>query len=187
MKVIHPIGESNSATRATFLSPKTRKSETSQRFSAGLWNEESERTMASAAAMSSVNLTDLPEELLYEIVSYLGYADQVNLASTHPYLRFLRPRVQTVEGWDSTPMDVPIIARGLIAVKLSLRRSTFGLDYLLQLIRDGEVSFGILQYSSPPNPSIEVVNHPVVTKAKKGDIMRVNCVCVESMRLIYKR
>ena len=186
MKVIHPIGESNSATRATFLSPKTRKSETSQRFSAGLWNEESERTMASAAAMSSVNLTDLPEELLYEIVSYLGYADQVNLASTHPYLRFLRPRVQTVEGWDSTPMDVPIIARGLIAVKLSLRRSTsFVHACMLQLIRDGEVSFSrrYTQY----NPSTEVVNHPVVTKAKKGDIMRVNCVCVESMRLIYKR
>ena len=183
MKVIHPIGESNSATRATFLSPKTRKSETSQRFSAGLWNEESERTMASAAAMSSVNLTDLPEELLYEIVSYLGYADQVNLASTHPYLRFLRPRVQTVEGWDSTPMDVPIIARGLIAVKLSFRRCIP--YFMLQLIRDGEVSFSrrYTQY----NPSTEVVNHPVVTKAKKGDIMRVNCVCVESMRLIYKR
>ena len=51
-----------------------------------------------AAAMSSANLTDLPMEMLEEIVSYLGYEDRVSLASTHPDLRFLRPKEQTVEG-----------------------------------------------------------------------------------------
>ena len=106
--------------------------------------------MASAAARSSVTLTDLPEDVVYEIVWYLGHEDQVNLASTHPKLGFLRPREQTVRGEDftltpstgpETYMDVPILARGLTAAKMSFRHKMphFWAQMWLRLMRDGEV------------------------------------------------
>ena len=48
-------------------------------------------------AMCSANLTDLPVEMLEEIVSYLGYEDRVSLAWAHRNLLFLWPREQSVE------------------------------------------------------------------------------------------
>ena len=147
--------------------------------------------MAAAAAMSSVNLPDLPADVLYEIVWYLGYKDQVNLASTHPNLRFLRPREQTIDLNNLLPGDhwrvqwatAPILARGLIAVKMSYY---FG-GLWLRLVRDGwaieESSHEPRQrgrgwtwtgtYGRSTKKTIEVANHPVGTRAKKGDTLRV--------------
>ena len=58
----------------------------------------------------------------------------MNLADTHPNLRFLKPKLQIVEEedfhktgpWDGcfcpeTYMDVPILTRGLISVKMSFQ------------------------------------------------------------------
>ena len=71
----------------------------------------------------------------------MSYKSQVSLASTHPNLRFLMPKEQFVEGEDffnpglgirsifdnedhfypETYMDVPILTRGLISVKMSFK------------------------------------------------------------------
>ena len=60
------------------------------------------------------------------------YYSKVNLADAHPNLRFLTPKLQIVEGedfdesgpWDGhfcpeTYMDVPILTRGIISVKMT--------------------------------------------------------------------
>ena len=140
-------------------------------------------------AMCSTNLTDLPEEVLDEIASHLGCKDLVNLASAHPKLRFLRPRVQTIDltgdvfSWGPVDVehdnwqgaDAPILARGLIAVNTSY----FYGHLWLRLIRNG---FEIEESSHDwpgqgrnfsTKKTIEVANHPVGTRAKKGDTLRI--------------
>ena len=97
-----------------------------------------------AMTMCSANLTDLPVELLDEIVSHLGYEDRVSLASAHSDLHFLRPKEQTVEGVTFTRhltyhVALPILARGLIAVKLSFNSGLGDPQKIwLQLIREGQ-------------------------------------------------
>ena len=68
-------------------------------------------------------------------VNYVkGSKTQVSLASTHPNLRFLMPKEQNVAGEDfdeegpydghfcpETYMDVPVLTRGLISVKMSFQ------------------------------------------------------------------
>ena len=152
-----------------------------------------------AAALSSTNPTDLPEELLHEVASYLGYADQVNLASTCRYLRLLRPREQAFPAFDletrtcagPTYHPVPILSRGLIAVRTLYPGPPN--ETWLQLIRDGEVIEVSNHQPSGTNEwstkTIEVANHPIGTKAKKGDtltIVNVNEMC-RSITLAYKR
>ena len=114
-------------------------------------------------AMSFASLTTLPEEVLHEIVWYLGCKDMANLASTCHDLLFLRPRKEIVKGENFTLtqekvslgepgpdpeayMDVPVLGRGLTAVKMSFRwRTTYPRGYVhcaemwLRLMRDGEV------------------------------------------------
>jgi len=104
--------------------------------------------------MSDTNLQTLPALPLEEITTSLGFEDQVNLAATHPNLRFLTPKLQIVEGedfdesgpWDGhfcpeTYMDVPILTRGIISVKMSFEWKDQGWgnqkgQIWLQLIRD---------------------------------------------------
>ena len=157
-----------------------------------------------AAAVSSTNLTDLPEEVLYEIVSYLGYEDQVNLAATHPDLHFLRPREQRSVTMNRYYHEVPILARGLIAVKIEenwMPRGAWSFSDRprLRLIRDPPV----INHSYWPLPqgrrdwndtnegiteTIEVSNHRVGTIAKKGDTLRIEHKrWMRSVTLVYKR
>ena len=105
-------------------------------------------------ATSSVSLITLPEDVLREIVGYLGYKDQANLSSTCRDLRLLRPREQIGgrrEHFTLGPhfydqaedfMDVPVLARDLTAVKMSFRWATSNPKpgfMWLHLMRNGEV------------------------------------------------
>ena len=116
-----------------------------------------------AAAASDTNLHTLPALPLEEIASSLGFEDQVNLAASHPNLGFLAPREQIVQGedfhesgpfpwegpWDGdfcpeTYMDVPVLTRGLVSVKMSFRWKDQGYgnrkgNIWLRLIRSSEV------------------------------------------------
>ena len=103
-------------------------------------------------ATSSVSLITLPEDVLREIVGYLGYKDQANLSSTCRDLRLLRPREQIggrrenftlgTLGPAERIMDVPVLARDLTAVKMSFRWATSNPKpgfMWLHLMRNGEV------------------------------------------------
>ena len=147
--------------------------------------------------MTSTNLIGLPAVPLEVITCYLGYTDLVSLATTHPNFRFLMPKEHVIEGQDfgdienglnapETYMDVPILTRSLVQIKMSFRWMNQGYrdgKMWLQLIRAGEVVAdcrdrcptllshrGLFKFH---NEAVVVANHPVVFKAKKGDILRV--------------
>ena len=104
---------------------------------------------AAAAAAAMMNLNNLPQELIDAIAFRLGYRDQVNLARTHPDLRFVMPRTEDIVGPDFAPvtwrfhpethMEVAIHSRGLIEVWMSFQWRNDGYraaKVWLQLIRD---------------------------------------------------
>ena len=147
--------------------------------------------------MTSTNLIDLPAVPLEVITCYLGYDDLVSLATTHPNFSFLMPKEQVVKGKDfadienilnapETYMDIPILTRGLVQVEMSFRWMNQGYragKMWLQLIRAGEVVADCRDRSPTLLPyrgvfifhteAVVVTSHPVVFKAKKGDILRV--------------
>ena len=140
-------------------------------------------------ATSSVSLSSLPEDVLREIVGYLGYKDQANLSSTCRDLRLLRPREQIggrrenftlgTLGPAERIMDVPVLARDLTAVKMSFRWATSNPKpgfMWLHLMRNGEVVeespvITIIKQSLFATETIEVSDHAVVTSARKGDTL----------------
>ena len=150
-------------------------------------------------AMCCENLATLPAEVIEEIASFLSYEDRVSLATTHSNFGHMMPWEQIVEGRElngqfggynletcETSMDVPIVTRGLLSVKMSFRwfkkwSITLGCKISLQLIRDDNVIATCIPKgvsdSGPAYKSrsdtVEVANHPVVTKARKDDILRV--------------
>ena len=85
-----------------------------------------------------------------------------------------------------TYMDIPILTKGLISVKMSFQWEDQGHgnrkgQIWLQLIGDSEViadsreEYPTLAPHEMEYKEVEVSNHPVVTRARKGDVLRVMC------------
>ena len=144
-----------------------------------------DRVESRLEATSSVSLSTLPEDVLREIVGYLGYKDQANLSSTCRDLSLLRPREQIggrrenffLDRMVWPFMDVPVLARDLTAVKMSFRWFTINPlpgKMWLRLMRNGEVvkeSQSTIIRSLFATETIEVADHAVVTSARKGDTL----------------
>ena len=112
-------------------------------------SEEDAAALAAVAVKINMNVHTLPKELVEVIASHLGYDDQVSLAGTHPDLRFMMPSAQVVTGPDFAPitwrfnpetyLEVPILSRGLVEVRMSFQWKNEGYRAAriwLQLIRD---------------------------------------------------
>ena len=147
------------------------------------------------------SLTSLPDLPLEQIASYLSFPDVVELAASSPALSHLQPRLQEVTGEDfslsgprdghfcpETYMDVAVLTRGLKFVKMSFLWEDQGYgnrkgQVWLQLVREGEVvadsreQFPALaphcEGSELERREVEVVGHPVVRLAARGDTLRV--------------
>ena len=132
---------------------------------------------------SSTNIDDLPKEMIERIGDHLTYEDRVNLANTHPNLRFMMPWEQIIEV-DSTTLnnggylDVPVQSRGLIDIKMSGHiRPILAQGFVIQLIRDGSVigsKYPDWHYQDGNwRTSYMVLSNEVVREARKGDILRL--------------
>ena len=154
-----------------------------------------------SATVGPTSLTSLPDLPLEQIASYLSFTDLVELAASSPALTHLQPKLQEVTGEDfsrfgphdgdfcpGTYMDVAILTRGIKSVKMSFLWKDQGHgnrkgQVWLQLVREGEVIADSREQFPALAPhcrgqelerrEVEVVGHPVVSLAARGDILRV--------------
>ena len=102
-----------------------------------------------SVAAFKMNLHTLLKEMVEEIATHLSYDDLISLAMTHPELFFIMPREEVILGPDLDPitwrfnpethLDVPILSRGLVEVRLWFQWKNEGYRTArvwLQLIRD---------------------------------------------------
>jgi len=151
-----------------------------------------------SALLAERMLTSLPRLPLEHIASHLQFEDLVQLASSSQALAHLQPRVQEVTEkefsihgpyyGDFVPepyVDVAVITQGLESVWMEFDWKDQGYgnqkgQIWLQLVRDGRVIadsreqyFALAPHNDLERREVEVVEHPVVTLAGKGDVIRV--------------
>ena len=145
-----------------------------------------------------MSLTTLPCLVLDEIASKLDFTSLVNLATSSTDLAHLQPKEQQVSGEDfsfhqeysdghfcpKTYFDVEVVTRGLAGVKMAWEWKDQGWgnqkgQVWLQLVRNNKVvednpeEYFALAPHTMQRREVLVDLHPVVTRAKRGDLIRV--------------